>query len=126
MNNPLLEEIRSWIGLAKWGGQFHGYAARNLLSCIRLKRNLVDNGALYYVLKSAMARQDWKGCLQFALDWSDPSSLPTADISRFQPGDHYHVLDTKFNTWIEALEYLEKNGYRRGSTHTVYVPREGD
>lgn len=124
--NEVHSEIKSWIDLAKCGARFHEHAARQMLSCIRLKRNLVVNGSLVYVLASCFGRNDWKGAFQFAIDWSDPYSLPTADISRFQPGEHYHVLDTKFDTWIEALNYLEKNGYRRGQSHTVYVPREGD
>lgn len=122
----ILEEVKSWISLAKCGVNFHGYAAREILNCIRLKRELSRNGTLCDILRSAMGRHDWKGVLQFALDWSDPYSLPTASITKFQPGDHYHVLDRKFDTWSEANAYLEKQGYRRGISHTVYVPREGD
>lgn len=125
-HETIIDEVKSWIGLAMVDPRLHEYAAREILNCIQVRHELVSNGALFWIMVSCLRRCDKKGALQFAIDWSDPYSLPTADITKFQPGDHYHVLDCKFDTWSEAEAYLKKCGYRRGQLHTIYMPREGD
>ena len=50
-------------------------------------------------------------------------------VSKFVPGDHYHVadLDTKFNTLDEAIEAIEKTGRTyAGLTEKYVYPNQSD
>lgn len=50
-----------------------------------------------------------------------------ARITRFHPGEHYHILGKKFDTFGEAKEFATRSGHATGAPETVYVyDREGD
>lgn len=81
-----------------------------------------------YVVESALRRDDTRTAEMHLRDWRDKSRWPTTTVSKFVPGDHYHVLDAKFDRLWEALAYADKRGYRVvlpvKETH-VYA-RDGD
>lgn len=43
-------------------------------------------------------------------------------VSKFNPGKHFHVLDTKFDTLEEAKAHLQKKGYMYGGLAEHYWP----
>lgn len=114
------------LALGCEGNPFNSYAARELLSGRRLKRELAQNGALFYILLSCFSRRDRRGARQFLVDWTDEYAKPVCPISRFVPGDHYYALDTKFDTYEQASEHIKRSGGRVGTTIVHRTPREGD
>jgi hypothetical protein len=122
MNPNRIDEL---IAFAHNGGEFRGYAATRLLEEISLKPDLKWE-ICYHLLISTMTRQDWDACRKFLLDWCQPHSKPAILVTRFQPGNHWHVLDTKYSTLDAARHHLEQKGYRFAGTQVVYAPKEGD
>jgi hypothetical protein len=120
-----IREIKGLIALGCTPG-FAAYASRSILEKINLKRELQTNGALFYMLISTMRRHDRKAAFQFVIDWSNPNGLPMTRVTRFQPGQHYHVLGRKFDKFSEAVEFLEKSGYRFGGTDVTRIELAGE
>ena len=67
MLSDKLLEIESFAALGCNAG-FADYAAWQIMSLINLKRGL-DRSTCYYMLISAMRRQDKKVCVIYAGDW---------------------------------------------------------
>lgn len=118
------ERLEELLAVSLNGSAFRSYSARNILFEIRLKPELKWD-VCFYLLISAMARYDIEACRKFVYDWSG-GAQPTALISRFIPGSHWHVLDTKFSSFDAARRHLEKQGYRYAGTRTVHARKEGD
>jgi hypothetical protein len=58
-----------------------------------------------------------------------PAAIDTKilQVHKFNPGQHFHVLDTKFDTLDEAIRHLEANGYQYGGLQEKYWPAtDGD
>jgi len=49
----------------------------------------------------------------------DPSRV--CGVYKYVPGDHFHVLDTKFDTLEEAKRHLVQNGYVYGGLELKHV-----
>jgi len=64
------------------------------------------------LVESALARGDLSQAEMFVRDYKATERLPQVQISRFVPGDHFYVLDTKFATLEEAKQHARANGYR--------------
>ncbi len=120
-----IREIREWAALG-CDCRFREYAASNIYWSLRLKPKLANNDVLPFMLMSAMARQDTARVVQYAIDWSQESELPHTPVSRFVPGDHYHVLGVKFNTIDEAFSHAQKHGYRPKWEGYTRVKTDGD
>lgn len=73
----------------------------------------------YYMLLAHVNTQDIAGCrelLNYWWDWSRgarPGPV-VVNISKFTPGEHYHVRDEKFNTMAEARAYIKQQGWEFG------------
>jgi hypothetical protein len=81
----------------------------------------------YWMTISALRRGDEKRAIQNLRDWKILRDRPKTDISKFVPGEHYHVLDKKFDSFGEACQYLEKCGYGFGRLKEVHIyAKEGD
>jgi hypothetical protein len=83
-----------------------------------------------YIIESCLTRYDEKEAEILIRDWNvpqTPKQRPKEWIHKWQPGDHYHVLDMKFDTEREARDYLDKNGYDCLGVDVRYVyTRQGD
>lgn len=77
------------------------------------------------MVESALARRDKVAAIQYLIDWDLVRAKHTR-ISKFEPGDHYYVLDTKFDTMEEAVEHARQHGFFSTSFHRVPIPRSGD
>lgn len=110
------------VALGMLGSNFAEHATGKLLAA-----NSCYKEAHYYMLLSAFARKDAKAVRRFLRDWSGRSKQPRIAVSKFIPGDHYHVLDEKFDTLEAATAHLQKHGYVYGGLHEkhVYV-KDGD
>lgn len=66
------------------------------------------------IIDSCLARGDREKAEQLIQDWNNErdGKRPTADISKWLPGDHYYALDKKFRTLGDAESYLQSRGYR--------------
>jgi len=110
------EESESLISLSRLGYDFRQYAVSNLLtihSCYSECR--------YWMLMSALARQDARAARIYLQDWKYQDKLPKAKISKFIPGEHYYVLNNKFNSLEEAKNYLHEQGYIYAGFEEVYT-----
>lgn len=116
--------INDFYYLSQIGGNFLGYGVRGMLSCIKPAANL-SSDVIYWLLYSAANRHDKETCMMFLRDW-DTGRIPCANISRFVPGNHWHTLDRKFNTYEAAKKYIELQGFVVGQILTHYAPKEGD
>ena len=77
------------------------------------------------MVESALARGDEERALKHLQDM--PSSKPRCRVSKFIPGEHYHVLDRKFDTYTAALGYAEQRGYVVDGLYEQHVyTRDGD
>ncbi len=93
------------------GGNFAGYAASKLASSCEYYRNWECK---YWILRSCFSRGDIEKARIMVNDWSHKqpkTGKPSANVSTFIPGDHYHVLGTKFDTLEQAISHLESKGY---------------
>ena len=78
-----------------------------------------------YMVESALARGDEERALKHLQDM--PRSKPRCRVSKFIPGEHYHVLDRKFDTYTAALGYAEQQGYVVEGLYERHVyTRDGD
>lgn len=121
------EERESLLYLGLNGVQFAEYAASKLASSCEYFR---DWETKYWCLRACFSRRDIETARVYVNDWShkQPKRVTRyANVSRFVPGNHYHVLGTKFDTMEEAQEYLESQGYTYGETILKHVyPNQGD
>ena len=55
---------------------------------------------------------------------TQPAQSPTniLKVSKFNPGKHFHVLDTKFDTMDAAIAHLKQKGYIYGGLEEHYWP----
>src|SRR4051812_30340058 len=74
----------------------------------------------YWQVYSAFARQDWECVKKYLTWWGKRQSV---HVSRFTPGEHYHVLGVKFDTLAEAQQHLEREGYNYAGLREVHVYR---
>jgi len=63
------------------------------------------------MVESALARMDYETAEMYLRDWRAGGSKPTTRISKYVPGTHYYVLDTKFETLDSARSYARVHGY---------------
>lgn len=60
-------------------------------------------------------------------DWRGSPSWPHCTVSKFQPGEHFHVLGEKFATFELAAKYARGKGYIVDGLKIVHVyNRSGD
>lgn len=85
-----------------------------------------SRSAQYWMLRSAMAREDTDTCRMYVNDWSRPPGRPSVTVSKFIPGQHYHCLDVKFDTLDEAIRHLRQMGYEYGGVYEHRIFRDGD
>jgi len=79
-----------------------------------------------WMCESALARGDRRQAWAYLREWRAISSR-TVRISKFDPGDHFYVLDVKFNSYEEAHAHAEDQGYEViPGVRSVGVPRGGD
>lgn len=105
------------------GGAFASRAASELLRGIP-SNPLCGHDTMWYMLRSAMAREDYEACRIYVNDWSRRRSPPSERVSKFIPGQHYHCLGEKFDTLDLAIRHLKLNGYAYGGLKEVHVYRE--
>jgi hypothetical protein len=80
------------------------------------------------LVESALVRCDTISATQMLIDWQ-LLQAPHTRISKYVPGDHYYVLDTKFDSYAEAADHARRHGFFSTSLHTVNVDgyqRRGD
>ena len=67
-----------------------------------------------YILASYPCQSSRKHREQMLIDWGlmIDKKKEKAYISKYVPGIHFYALDEKFLTYSQALEHLEKNGYK--------------
>lgn len=120
------DEKESWIPLAHNGEPFISRVASELIRGLPYDP-LVGWETRYWMVYSALARQDYDCTRRYVHDWSEPKSRSSEVVSKFVPGDHYHALGERFDTLDEAIHYLKSNGRIYGGLKEVYVyPKEGD
>lgn len=112
-------ETDSLIALGLNGRNFAEHAAAKLLSL-----NNCYGEVRRHLLVSCLRRHDKTRAKQFLVDWTKEDLKPKINVSKFIPGEHYHVLNTKFDTLDDAINYLNAKGYQyAGLTEThVYKP----
>lgn len=113
---PLEDDAEGLIALGLLGGRFAQYAASHLLSGHWAE-------VRYWMLVSCFARQDAKTVRIYLTDWKVQDRRPKAKVSKFVPGQHYHVLNVKFDTLDEAMEHLRRKGYEYGGLSETHVYR---
>ncbi len=97
------DESESFIALSMNGQNFRGYAVSNLLriwGCYTPMRS--------QLLISCLTRQDKRAARIFLQDWRNEDRMPKIKITKFIPGEHFHVLNTKFDSLGEAQYYAYK------------------
>lgn len=110
------------VALGCLGADFADHAARKLLSA-----NDCYGECHYWMLRSAFARQDKEAVRKFLGDWKSRNRKPVAEVFKFVPGEHYHVLSRKFDTLDDAMNHLRDRGYRYGGLFEKHVyAKEGD
>lgn len=115
----------SMIALARNGYQFAEYAAFQLLR--ETSRSDVDWEVRYWMIRSALGRQDARTVRIYVNDWKHARHRPSAPVSKWIPGDHYYVLNEKFDTLDEARDHLCNRGYRyEGLIEKHVYTRDGD
>lgn len=110
------EYAEGLVHLGVLGDLFAEYAASRLLSEYGIYSNVY-----FWMLVSAFNRGDKEAVRRFLTDWKEMARKPSAVVSKFVPGDHYHVLDTKFDTLEEAMEYLHRRGHNYGGLKETHV-----
>lgn len=116
------KESEEFLAVGMLGGAFLHHAVKNLL----VIHHCWDD-VRYWMLYSALARQDKRGARIYLQDWKAEDHKPKAHVSKFIPGEHFHVLDKKFSSLSIAQDYLSKRGYRYGGLHETYIdPKIGD
>lgn len=118
------EDQKGYLALAMNGGQLLHHAAYQLLREGRPSYSETR----YWMLVSTLNRQDRKTAALYLDDWTEQdrrgNRKRTARVSKFTPGDHYHVLGEKFGTLDEAISHARSNGYEYGGLDEQYVYRE--
>lgn len=74
----------------------------------------------YWCIYALFLNQDWEG-VRTQLRYR--SKKKRVMVHKFVPGDHYHVLDTKFDTLAEAQQYLTDEGWIYNGLKEVHVYR---
>lgn len=112
------------ISLGFNGRNFAEYAARNLL-------HGVSTGQLWDIhwacLLSAFAREDADAIRVRINDlkyWK-PNQKPTARVTKFVPGQHFHALNEKFLKLDDAIAHVRNNGYEYGGFEEQQAFPEG-
>lgn len=62
----------------------------------------------YWCIYALHRNGDWEG-VKTQLRYR--SKRRVSYVTKFYPGDHYHCLGVKFDTYREAEEHLEQEGY---------------
>lgn len=127
----LSEDEEGWLALAvNEGGQFASHAISKVLldGCNVGYGTGLERDTAYYMLRSAIAREDKRTARMYVNDWRRrKSTKPTRMVSKFVPGDHYHTLDQKFDTLQAAQDFLTRCGYSYGGLIEEHVYKtEGD
>ncbi len=117
----ITDNIEGLIALAFNGYDFARHASRKLLD---LKECWTE--CRYWMLVSALQRQDARAARMYLADWPAQDRKPTASISRFIPGSHYYACGVKFHTFEDAKRHLESRGYRYGGLIEKVAYPEGD
>lgn len=113
----LAEETQSLIALSRNGYAFRLYAASALLSLFGCYTE-----CHYWMIVSALTRQDGRAVVIFLQDWS--KKRLTKIVTKFVPGAHYHVDDTKYDSLIEAKDHIKQSGYDYGGLIETHVYSE--
>jgi len=115
-------ESEGFLAVSRNGLDFRGYAVSNLLRIWNCYTEI-----RYWLLMSALARQDKRTARIFLQDWKAQDRRPKAKVSKFTPGEHYHALGTKFDSLDEAQRYLFERGYTYGGFEETHVyAKDGD
>ena len=64
------------------------------------------------LVESALARNDVETAEMFVRDYQAKERMPMTQVSKFVPGSHFYVFDTKFDTLEEAQRHAKSRGYR--------------
>lgn len=112
---PFEKDRDGFLALSQMGGAFLDYATQQLLRMYE-----AGSEVKYFMLRASLARGDTKQALVLLTDWSG-RGLPETDVSKFDPGDHYHTLGRKFDTLQDALHHLEERHYRYGGLRVVRI-----
>ncbi len=124
------DEALSWISLGMWSSvndpdDLLGY---------RLRASEKAIGEIMSGVESRYSSLDYRNCILALRLWFMRGQADAikkfillnlkADhvrIGKFVPGDHYHVLDKKFNDFDSAREYLESRGFEYAGMDMKHV-----
>ena len=133
----LLREVFSWRRFSE-GCDGVGRYAINQLVDVAL-RELLDRCNIqgydqrecrYWMLMAHVNCQSPMGVrkhINYWWNWGGERQKKFVDVHRYVPGEHYHCMDTKFDTLGEAKEHIQKNGGVFGKLHYKHVyAKEGD
>lgn len=75
----------------------------------------------WYILHSYPAQSSRKLYNQLLIDWG--IIHPIEQIQKFIPGEHYHALGCRFDSFHAAKAHLEKYGYTYGGLkiHRIFA-----
>lgn len=123
----LAKPLEDAIALRALGGPFTAQeVAHRLLRLVNLTPKY-SREMMYWSIVSALARYDFDCVRRYVLDWaSSPVEPPVWDVSKFIPGDHYHVNGAKFDTLDEAKDYIGRQGAAFGQFRERFVYKDGN
>jgi hypothetical protein len=126
----LRPELETALGLHRWGGPFTAEWCVSELFQIVTWDSKFSREVIYWSIVSALKRFDYECARRYVRDWASKGERlepPVWDVSKFVPGDHFHVNGTKFNTLKEATSYIASKGAKFGRVWEKHVyTRPGD
>lgn len=122
MTAEAVENIKGLIALSRTAG-FCEYAAGQILTISGVKWS----ETYFWMIVAKLKRHaSYHEVLQVLADWRGERHEKYASISKFIPGEHYHVLDAKFSTLAKARAHAIREGYLPGPLIEKRVYLEGD
>ena len=73
----------------------------------------------YEMVVSALLRGDEETAQEYFADFK--GEIRFATVSKFIPGEHYHVLGSKFDEYGDAVKYANERGFRVDGLKEVFV-----
>lgn len=127
---PLIRELETVIGMHRMGGPFTAEWVTGELFRWADFSPKYNREVVYWSIVSALKRYDY-GCVRkYVRMWaSSPVEPPVWDVSKFVPGDHYHVgkAGKKFDTLDEAKKFINNSGALFGRFYEEFVyARQGE
>lgn len=123
----LAPELEAIIGRRLSGAPFKPQSiADDLLRVVRLTTKY-SREMMYWCIVSALTRYDFDCVRRYVRDWAaSPVEPDVWDVSKWIPGDHYHVQGERFDTLGEAQEYIRRSGAVFGRLRERFVYKDGN